>query len=56
MEKITSEETVQIGPRISKSLKRDIDIICAKEGIDSKDLISQVLFEYVKKYNDGNTA
>ena len=48
------EETIQIGPRIPKSLKKELDLICVREGSDVQDIVKKCLEEYVKVHGEGN--
>jgi len=50
------EETIQIGPRIPKSLKKELDLICVREGSDVQDIVKKCLEDYVKEHGEGNPA
>lgn len=48
------EEMVQIGPRIPKSLKTQLELIAVREGRDTQDIVKECLAEYAKVHGDGN--
>lgn len=49
-----TEELIQIGPRIPKNLKTEIDLICVREGTDFQEVVKKCLEEYVKVHGEGN--